>query len=210
MKKIASICFIMIAASITLIQDAGAYSVTLKDFEERDTEVTLNITQTSTSKVQVSAQVSSGIADIQGLFFNFTDIFTANDLKVVGSNITEFAYRNDGLQGIKNGPTMKGTGSTFDLGLAIGTAGIGKDDIRTTSFTIESLSGKAVAFTGDFGARLTSVGTNRQDSRKLIGSIKPPVVPIVVPPTAVPEPTTLLLVGIGILGLASLRKKMVR
>ena len=220
MKKITTICVIAIAAIITLTQYAGAYSVTLQDFEGRDTEVTLNITSTSASKVEVTAEVSSGIADIQGLFFNFTELFSAGDLKVTGDNVTQFVYSNNAVDEIKvveqNGKkksastiTMSGTKSTFDLGLAIGTSGIGKDDIRSTSFTIESLSGKAIALTDTFGARLTSVGADREDSRKLIGTYKP-TVPPVVPPTAIPEPSTLLLIGSGIVGVAMLRKKVRR
>ena len=209
MKKITTICVIAIAAIITLTQYAGAYSVTLQDFEGRDTEVTLNITSTSASKVEVTAKVSSGIADIQGLFFNFTELFAAKDLKVSGDDITKITYKNDAVTDLGKGVTMQGTGTNFDLGLQIGTAGIGKDDIGSTSFTIESLSGKAIEFTDIFGARLTSVGANRQDSRKLIGTYKP-TVPPVVPPTAIPEPSTLLLIGSGIVGVAMLRKKVRR
>ncbi|GAK50368.1 Cna B domain protein [Candidatus Moduliflexus flocculans] len=212
MKKIVILGLILITTSIIQAQKASAYSVTLTDFGGRDTEVTLDITQTSTSKVQVNAQVSSGIADIQGLFFNFTNILTSSDLKVTGTDVTKVAYNNDAVVDLGNGVTMQGTSTTFDLGVKIGTSGIGKDDIQSTSFTIESLTGKAVDFdlTSGFGARLTSVGANRQESRKLVGTYTPPVVPTVVLPTAVPEPTTFLLVGVGILGLMGLRKKMMR
>lgn len=212
MKKIVILGLILITTSIIQTQKASAYSVTLKDFGGGDSEVTLDITQTSTSKVQVNAQVSSGIADIQGLFFNFTNILTSSDLKVTGTDVTKVAYNNDAVIDLGNGVTMQGTSTTFDLGVKIGTSGIGKDDIQSTSFTIESLTGKAVDFdlTSSFGARLTSVGANRLESRKLVGTYTPPVVPTVVLPTAVPEPATFLLVGVGILGLIGLRKKMMR
>ena len=88
--------------------------------------------------------------------------------------------------------------------------GIGKDDISSVSFTIESLSNKAISFSDLFGARLASVGANRQDSRKLVGLCETPTPNPTMPPAAVPEPTTLLLLSAGVLGFAGLRKKFRR
>ena len=181
----------------------------LKDFEGRDTEVTVDITRYSDSSVGVTAYVSDGIADLQGLFFNLTDTFAAGDLNVYGRNVTSFTYSDNNTVKIGGGVTMSGAGK-FDLGVQIGTPGIGKDDISSVSFTIESLSNKAISFTDLFGARLTSVGANRQDSRKLVGLCETPTPNPTMPPAAVPEPTTLLLLSAGVLGFAGLRKKFRR
>ncbi len=181
----------------------------LKDFEGRDTEVSLDIIQYSESSVGVTAYVSDGIADLQGLFFNLSDTYSAGDLNVYGRNVTSYTYNDNKTVKIGGGVTMSGAG-TFDLGVQIGTPGIGKDDISSASFTIESLSGKAISFTDLFGARLTSVGANRQDSRKLVGLCETPTPNPTMPPAAVPEPTTLLLLSAGVLGFAGLRKKFRR
>jgi hypothetical protein len=94
---------------------------------------------------------------------------------------------------------MHGVGM-FDVGLEIGTAGIGSDDIQSvTNIIINGLIS-----TRDFtsvGVRLTSVGAllgSRNDSSKLISEA---------PLTGVPEPSTLvmLLVGCGLFTFSKLK-----
>lgn len=120
------------------------------------------------------------VADLRGFFFDVHEAGILSSLKVVGAQVTGKSFADDAVQNLGGGVTMAGA-STFDAGLVFGTAGIGKDDIRSTSFTLSS-GARALQledFAGmDFGVRYTSVGTeggSREDSLKLVGSA--PTVP---------------------------------
>lgn len=74
-----------------------------------------------------------------------------------------------------NGEVVKDLGK-FDIGVQFGTAGIGEDDIRSTSFTLSSDAGPLTLddlALQDFAVRLTSVGEeggDRDGSLKLGGT----------------------------------------
>lgn len=146
-------------------------------------------------KVDVIA--NPNIGDIRGVFFNWDTTpagFTGAD--IVGADVTGFGFDTNNLG---NGATVN-PHSPFDLGVKIGTPGIGSDDIRSTIFTIAD---RGVLTAGSFtevGARLTSVGlegSSRSGSSKLSGT----------PETPIPEPTTMALLIGGLLGGGVLRRR---
>lgn len=108
-------------------------------------------------------------ADIRGVFFSVDSAFG----EIAGADIGKFGF---GTCDLGNGNNLNGGGSGcispggFDVGLSIGTPGIGMDDIMSTVFTIETLGVLTLADFVDFGVRLTSVGlsgSGREDSSKL-------------------------------------------
>jgi hypothetical protein len=111
--------------------------------------------------------------DLRGLFFDVNDPSKLAGLVVTedGGDVTE--YQTGNVINLGNGANMSGAAAPFDVGLEFGTAGIGKDDIQTASFTVSNAAGDLtlddIAHTL-FGARLTSVGEIdgiRNDSAKL-------------------------------------------
>lgn len=112
-------------------------------------------------------------ADLRGLFFNLN-----NDSKLAGliqggsgGKVTDFD--TVGVIDLGQGANMLGAHVPYDVGLEFGTQGIGKDDIKTASFTLSNTANNLTLddiVNVDFGARLTSVGTSgglRTDSSKL-------------------------------------------
>lgn len=130
------------------------------------------------------------VGDLRGLFFDTNDAALLSTLSVMGSQVTKVASGDDSVVNLGNGVNMQGV-DAFDFGVAFGTAGIGKDDIQSTSFTLRSSAGALDLddFAGvDFGVRFTSVGDlggSRDGSLKLVGSSPDPVAepPIDPPPT---------------------------
>lgn len=122
---------------VTVVEDEGALVFTL----------------------QVLPGADGLIGDLRGLFFDFND-----DDKLIGlaysgtSLITDFATGN--VIDLGNGANMNGVAS-FDVGIELGTQGIGKDDIQTVTFTLSNASDNLtlddIANTA-FGVRMTGVG----------------------------------------------------
>lgn len=98
-------------------------------------------------------------ADLRGLFFDVNASSKLAGLRYLGSDVTDFKTSNQINLG--NGANQQGASSPYDVGLEFGTAGIARDSIQSTRF---SLFNPATALTlddianVDFGARLTSVG----------------------------------------------------
>lgn len=106
----------------------------------------------------VTVDSSGGLtADLRGLFFNVLGD-APSSLEVSGADVTDYGTNTIDLG---NGANMKGGGrSPYDVGVEIGTQGIGKDDIQSTSFFVPGLRLDDV-YGQEFGARLTSVGSSR-------------------------------------------------
>jgi len=134
--------------------------------------------------VTLTVKVMEGVADLRGFFMDVGDSTAGvsaedvaqQDLKIGDESVTSVGARDN---------NMTGTGEKFDVGVEIGTAGIGKDDISQASFkldgvTLEQLDGLT------FGVRATSVGDDRSDGVKLVGEfdIPEPQPPAVPPPSA--------------------------
>lgn len=130
--------------------------------------------------VTVSVLTDGGdIGDIRGLFFDVADESLLSGLDATGADITGDKFRADRVDNLGKGANVKGAVvkelGKFDGGVRIGTPGIGKDDVRSTTFilshatedlTLDLLSGQ------DMGLRLTNVGDaggHRGGSLKLGG-----------------------------------------
>ena len=120
------------------------------------------------------------IGDLNALFFDLLDDSLTSGLIVTGADVTGVALNADSVTKVDNYTNMNGEVikdlGRFDGGVQFGTAGIGTDDIRTTTFTLSHDSQPltlADVSLQDFGVRLTSVGTedgSRTDSLKLGGT----------------------------------------
>ena len=120
------------------------------------------------------------IGDLNALFFDLSDDSLTSGLRVSGADVTGVALDADGVTKVDsytnmNGEVIRDLGR-FDGGVQFGTAGIGADDIRSTTFTLshddQPLTLADVSLQ-DFGVRLTSVGVedgSRTGSLKLGGS----------------------------------------
>ena len=131
------------------------------------------------------------IGDLRGVFFHVdpdtTDVLTG--LTVNGDDVTEFRVGEDSINDLGNGANMTGDGGyryedsdgdiikghKYDVGVEIGTQGIGTDDIQSTMFIVSNpdveLDVENFADV-EFGVRLTSVGAeggSRGQSSKVFG-----------------------------------------
>ena len=112
-------------------------------------------------------------ADLRGLFFNLNDDSKLAGLTHSGSGgkVTDFDTVN--VIDLGQGANMQGVHDPYDVGLEFGREGIGKDDIKTATFTLSNTANNLTLddiAQVDFGARLTSVGNIgglRDDGSKL-------------------------------------------
>ena len=137
----------------------------------------LNVTLTELEDGSVRFDLANAgplLADLRGLFFDVNNAGLLSSLSVVGTAVTTTQFRDDGVTNVGGGVNMNGL-SSFDVGVAFGTSGIGKDDISSTSFVLKSSAGAlslADFANVDFGVRFTSVGEDggsRDGSLKILG-----------------------------------------
>ena len=174
-------------------------------------------------RVTVTVDPSPSVGDINGFFLNVGTESLLPGLSVTGSDVTLLVKSANAVTSAGPGNNVNGGGvGPFDVGVRIGSPGIGKDDIQSTSFV---LSHEGVVLTNDlfagattedgdvFALRLTSVGpegSSRNGSSKLTNDVPPPT-PNEEPPTQTPEPSTLLGLGtLGALGLLARRLRATR
>ncbi len=139
--------------------------------------VWVTITENADGTLMFNVTQEGGIiGDLRGLFFDVADESILNSLVVTAAS-TDIRIGNDSIKDLGDGANMSGlTGSDkgYDVGIEIGTSGIGKDDVRSYSFTLDSTARNLTLqdFSGqDFAARLTSVGQvdgTRADSSKIL------------------------------------------
>ncbi len=126
--------------------------------------------------VQVTAKVdtTSGLTgDLRGLFFQLSGANLAG-ISVTGADVTEFQAEENEISDLGQGANVNGLPQgPYDLGVEIGTQGVGKDDIQETTFVVAGVTLDAFE-NMDLAARLTSVGTiggSRADSCKSPGKV---------------------------------------
>jgi hypothetical protein len=147
-----------------------------------DVSVQVTITEIAGGDLLFTVTVLDGdlTADLQGLFFDLADDSLASGLSVTGVDATDWQFDANDVTNLGQGVNINGevlnTYGAFDAGVQIGTQGMAKDDIQTTSFVIshatEDLTLADVALQ-DFAVRLTSVGAEdgaRNGSLKLGGT----------------------------------------
>ncbi|MCC5666287.1 PEP-CTERM sorting domain-containing protein [Nostoc sp. CHAB 5784] len=212
---------VVISPSVFAPANAASMSFTINDFTGADTQVkfTLDDAIAGSGKVQFKVNYlstgSNTIADIRGVFFNIFDDTLLSGLQVVGTDVTNKQFGPAGtINSVGSGSNnLNGGGGSFDAGVEIGQEGIGqgKGDIQSTIFTL-SHSSKALTLAQfsqqNFGVRLMSVGSgnNRNGSSKLKGQA-PYYTPPPPPPKQVPEPTTVVALGIFAVGALKVAKK---
>jgi hypothetical protein len=145
--------------------------------------VEVTMVETEGGSIEFTLRVlddTGSIGDLNGLFFDLANDSLTSGLSVTGDDITGAAFKANSISKIDsynnlNGEVINELGR-FDGGVQFGTAGIGTDDIRVTTFTLthadQSLSLADFALQ-DFGVRLTSVGAedgSRDGSLKLGGT----------------------------------------
>lgn len=188
---------------------AGLMSFNARPYAGDPAQATVTFDDGATpGAVRVTVAVDHGVclADINGFFFNLRDESLLPGLSATG-DVTLTVKRANSVTSAGPGNNVNGGQiGAFDVGLRIGSPGIGKDDYETATFL---LSAPGVALTNDmfttaanaegniFAVRLTSVGTtdaNRNGSSKLCDC------GVLVPPVHAPEPSTFA----GLLTLCSL------
>jgi hypothetical protein len=193
---------------------ATSVTTTAVPFTGADTSVSITLTEDA-GDIVVSLRVIEGLADLRGFFLNIGDNSLLAGLNVIGNDVTDFAYDTSGasLINMKKGNNLNGGGTPCpcDLAVSIGTPGIGKDDLLSTTFTLDANFDLTL---DDFaeqlaGVRVTSVSTfddpkdpkdgNRGGSAKLIATIPAG--------TPVPEPSTAFLLGLGLFALGARRAR---
>lgn len=128
--------------------------------------------------------------DLRGFFFQVADESLLGGLSLSGGGgaVTEFRAAANSVIDLGQGANMQGAARPFDIGVEIGTAGIGRDDWQSVTFVLShatrDLSLDLIA-SQQFGVRMTSVGLEggaRPDGLKLVGTAsdlpadnKPPV-----------------------------------
>jgi Ca2+-binding RTX toxin-like protein len=130
---------------------------------------------------------TADIADLRGLFFHVRDESLLPKLKISGPHVTSSQLGADAIKTVGGDVNMEGrTPSNYDVGVEFGTSGIGKDDIRSTTFTLDYVPATGapdIALSLDLvanqfvGLRLTSVsdnGAGRELSLKLVGTAPAP------------------------------------
>lgn len=128
------------------------------------------------TRVRVTLEVLDGgdPGDLRGFFFDIGDNSKLAGMTATGADVTDSEF-DGSVSDLGNGANMNGGGQrVFEGGVEIGTQGIGRDDIRTTTFTLSNTAKnlKLADFADqNIGIRLTSTGDDREGSLKITDTV---------------------------------------
>ena len=192
----------LIGSLLGLATGAAALSIdtVTTPFTGTDSAVRLVLTEEGDG-IRVTATVTLGLADLRAVYLNIADDALLGGMSAEGEFVTSSQFVANGVIDLGNGSNLHGGGTPCpcDIGVELGTPGIGKDDINSTSFLLRTNVPLSLAeFANQLvGVRVTSTGPDplsRGGSAKLAGSL-PDTVPV-------PEPNPALLTAIGLCALA--------
>jgi len=141
--------------------------------------VWVTITENPDGTLTFNVSQEGGIVgDLRGIFFDVADESILNSL-VITAVSSDIRIGDDSIKDLGAGANMNGllgTDKGYDVGIEVGTSGIGGDDNRSYSFKLDSTA-RDLSLSDfanvDFSARLTSVGVlggARTDSTKILES----------------------------------------
>lgn len=209
---------------------AAAATFALTPFTGSDAEVSISLDDLGDGNIGVNVEVNSSVAlaDLRGVFFTVANEAILPELKVINASpdIQDFAFGVSSVIGVGSGrnkaelkgepalnPCLADGRRGCDGGLLIGTNGIGKDDVRSVSwtFTREDRTPLTLAdFEGmAWGVRATSVGPegSRGGSTKLSGLVS--TLTAGPDPKEAPEPTTAMALLSVSAGAFVLKRKLI-
>ena len=132
--------------------------------------VTLKMTEQPDGTILFELEGQSTLTDIRGLFFDVADASLLPKLHVVGADVTESVFLDEGVNKVSPAVNMNGTGAQpFDAGIAFGTVGVGRDEIHDTSFVLSATDGSRLTLDSfahvDFG-----INQGGQDGKSVVVS----------------------------------------
>lgn len=151
----------------------------INDASTSSTNPAVWVTITENADGTLSFQITQEggiVGDLRGLFFDVADESILSSLKVIAGS-QDIRIGDDSIKDLGDGANMNGLlggDKGYDIGIEIGTTGIGADDVRSYNFTLDSTARDLTLkdFSNvDFAVRLTSVGVlqgSRADSSKLL------------------------------------------
>lgn len=176
--------------------DALSIDTLTEPFTGTDTAVRVELTEEG-GDIRVTATVTLGIADLRAVYLDIANDALLDGMSAEGEFVTSYQFDANGVINLGHGSNLHGGGTPCpcDIGVQLGTPGIGKDDILSTTFLLHSSVPLTLADFADqlVGVRVTSVGPDpdsRGGSAKLAGTF-PETVPV-------PEPNPGLLTGLGL------------
>ena len=204
MKKLSMWC----VAFITLLLSSTAFALTV-DFSmcNKGSNDVTNIkasVEDISGGVGITIDVSQGpvVGDITGVFFDL-DIDNITISSITGYDYTVHAGH---VKKAPNNSNIGGNVTPFDVGVAVGDLGL-TDDIKNLTLYVIGSGVEAAALTR-LGVRLQSVGAvsgKRDGSAKYVGTPgngSGNVFPV-------PEPATIVLMGMGLFGIAAVARKKI-
>lgn len=211
MSQLISWSHLLLAAAALVLTAAGnasatSFQATASTIFGPPIEVILTVDDAAVpGSLVITLEVSgagSTIGDLRGFFTHVSNESLIDGLSIEGASVTSTSFLSNSVIDMGTGSNLIGSNSPCpcDLGVDLGTPGVGQDDLQTVSFTLSHstealdvslLSGQS------FGVRVSSIGNMGDDCRD--GSSK--VVGVV------PEPGTALLIGLGLAGLSAARPR---